>query len=96
MKSLRDTITVFQFEWVRPPGAMLQRFGGFNTREVLGNDILQSPKNAFTASLQAHVLFDALEIWLTLVKVTCLCRRRLRLPGTELAPGRPDWGHCAQ
>ncbi|EPS96388.1 hypothetical protein FOMPIDRAFT_88923 [Fomitopsis schrenkii] len=51
-----------KFEWARTGGAMLQRFGGFDAHEVLCDEILQSPKNAFTASMTAHAPFDALKI----------------------------------
>lgn len=55
-------LTIVQFEWARTGGAMLQRFGGFDAHEVLCDEILQSPKNAFTASMTAHAPFDALKI----------------------------------
>ncbi|KAI0086880.1 hypothetical protein BDY19DRAFT_957076 [Irpex rosettiformis] len=56
-----------KFEWARTAGAMLQHFGGFKAHN-LSDEILHSPKNAFTASLTPLVLFEDLKIWLTPVK----------------------------
>ncbi|KAI0658263.1 hypothetical protein C8Q70DRAFT_184922 [Cubamyces menziesii] len=54
-----------KFEWARTAGAMLEHFGGFNARNVLNQDNIHSPKNAFTASIDPHEMFDQLDIWLT-------------------------------
>ena len=47
---------------------MLQRFRGFDAHEVLGDEVLQNLKIAFTVSLHAHTFLNALSIWLTLIK----------------------------
>lgn len=44
---------------------MIERFGGFKAHDVLGDDNLHSPKNAFISSTNPHMLFDRLDIWLT-------------------------------
>ena len=66
----------------------MERFGGFKDREVLGDEILQSPKNAFTASSFPHQLFDELRIWLTPVKACLLDTTTYN--GTESLSGPRD------
>jgi hypothetical protein len=58
-----------QFEWAKTAGAIIERFGGFSTHGVLGEQGLNSPKNAFLASDDPHRQFDGLDIWLTLAEV---------------------------
>ncbi|KAI0727096.1 hypothetical protein C8Q72DRAFT_886799 [Fomitopsis betulina] len=50
-----------KFDWAK-------HFGGFDAREVLGEAVLHSPKNAFTSSTDPHISFDELDIHLTPVK----------------------------
>ncbi|KAI0749190.1 hypothetical protein C8Q80DRAFT_1119548 [Daedaleopsis nitida] len=54
-----------QDKWASTAGAMIEHFGGFSAHDVLGEDNLHSPKNAFIASVQAHTTFDHLDMWLT-------------------------------
>ncbi|KAI0328659.1 hypothetical protein GY45DRAFT_1420463 [Cubamyces sp. BRFM 1775] len=49
-----------KFERARTAGAMIERFGGFDARNVLNQDNIHSPKNAFTASIDPHEMFDQL------------------------------------
>jgi hypothetical protein len=58
-----------QFEWAKTAGAIIERFGGFSTHEVLGEQNLNSPRNAFMASNAPHQEFDRLDMWLTPAKV---------------------------
>lgn len=44
---------------------MIERFGGFSTHEVLGEQNLNSPRNAFMVSNAPHQEFDRLDMWLT-------------------------------
>ena len=48
---------------------MIERFGGFSAHDVLGEAALHNPKNAFTSSIDPHIAFDQLDIYLTPVKV---------------------------
>ena len=48
---------------------MIERFGGFSSHDVLGDNILNSPLNAFTATASPHEEFDGLDMWLTPVNV---------------------------
>jgi len=57
-----------KFNWAKTAGALIERFGGFSTREVLGEQNLNSPRNAFMASGAPHQQFDGLNIWLTPAK----------------------------
>ena len=54
---------------------MIEHFGGFNARNVLNQDNIHSPKNAFTASIDPHEMFDQLDIWLTPAMVCHLLLR---------------------
>ncbi|KAJ8463610.1 hypothetical protein ONZ51_g10156 [Trametes cubensis] len=54
-----------KFEWARTAGSMIEHFRGFNVHEVLGQDNIHSPKNAFTACADHHGMLDQLDIWLT-------------------------------
>jgi len=54
-----------KFRWGKMAGAMIERFGGFSSHDVLGDNILNSPLNAFTATASPHEEFDGLDMWLT-------------------------------
>ncbi|KZT74307.1 hypothetical protein DAEQUDRAFT_753793 [Daedalea quercina L-15889] len=54
-----------QFGWAQTAGAIVERFGGFSPRDILGENDLHSPTNAFTATTEPHALFDNLDLWLT-------------------------------
>ena len=47
----------------------MERFGSFSVQDVLGDAALHNPKNAFTSSVDPHIAFDQLDIYLTPVKV---------------------------
>jgi len=59
---------ITKFEWAKTAGAIIERFGGFSTHEVLGEQNLNSPRNAFMASNAPHQEFDRLDMWLTPAK----------------------------
>ena len=63
-----DTICL-QFEWAKTAGAIIERFGGISTHELLGDAVLNSPLNAFAASFAPHLEFDQLDLWLTPAQV---------------------------
>ncbi|KAF8125464.1 hypothetical protein EV363DRAFT_1350874 [Boletus edulis] len=58
-----------KFEWARTTGAMIERFGDFSSYDVLRDEILNSPTNAFLSSPAAHEAFNQLDMWLTPAKV---------------------------
>lgn len=58
-----------QFQWAKTAAAILERFGKFSAREILGDKGLNNPVNAFTASHDMHVMFDNLNLCLTPAKV---------------------------
>ena len=58
-----------QFAWASSAAAVLERFGDFSARDILGDDNLNSPLNAFTTEGLAHMLFDRLDLWLTPAQV---------------------------
>ncbi|KAJ3490132.1 hypothetical protein NLJ89_g11461 [Agrocybe chaxingu] len=53
-----------KFDWASTAAAVLKRFGGFSTYDILGGDNLNSAVNAFTVTETPHVLFDCLNLWL--------------------------------
>ena len=57
-----------QFDWARTAEAIIERFGGFTVHDTLGEEDIQSPKNAFTSSLEPHSCFGRLDLYLTPVK----------------------------
>ena len=48
---------------------MIEHFGGFAVRDMLGGAGLLSPKNAFTSTSGPHLAFGLLDLYLTPVKV---------------------------
>ena len=73
-------LVCFQFEWAKTAGAILERFGGFSLHDILGDNILNSPLNAFTASTEAHDAFNRLDLWLT-PAIVCSSAAVLRVLG---------------
>ncbi|KAJ3563705.1 hypothetical protein NP233_g8768 [Leucocoprinus birnbaumii] len=53
-----------KFNWAKTAGAIIERFGGFSSSEVLDDRVLNSPSNAFTAEAISHGQFDDLALWL--------------------------------
>ncbi|KAF5356804.1 hypothetical protein D9756_006573 [Leucocoprinus leucothites] len=53
------------FQWAQTARAIDERFGGLSSCDVLGEEILCSPLNAFTAGNAVHEEFDCLNLWLT-------------------------------
>ncbi|KAH9919692.1 uncharacterized protein B0H18DRAFT_1026718 [Fomitopsis serialis] len=56
-----------KFEWAKTAGAIIERFGGFSSRDILSDNVLNSPLNAFTAATAPHEEYDKLDLWLTAV-----------------------------
>ncbi|TFY73797.1 hypothetical protein EWM64_g10214 [Hericium alpestre] len=59
-----------KFDWARTASAIIERFGDFNSRALLGDWGLNSPLNAFLSTNDSHAAFDALEMWLTPAKTS--------------------------
>ncbi|KAF8334626.1 uncharacterized protein EI90DRAFT_443897 [Cantharellus anzutake] len=53
-----------KLEWAKKAAALIERFGGFSSIQMLGDHCLNSPLNAFTASDTPHKQFDSLDLWL--------------------------------
>ena len=68
--------------WAKTAGAIVEHFGGFSTRVLLGSENIQSPKNAMILASNVHTFFDELDLWLTPFKVdlvSSLCSMGLPL-----------------
>jgi hypothetical protein len=84
LSSLRPIVPVSgliycKFAWARTAGAILERFGGFSSVSLLGDEVLNSPLNAFTATTEPHDAFDQLNMWLTPAKICAFAVRLMFL-----------------
>ncbi|TFY75682.1 hypothetical protein EWM64_g8331 [Hericium alpestre] len=59
-----------KFDWARTAGAIMERFGDFDSQALLGDQGLNSPLNAFMSSRGPHAAFDGLNMWLTAAKTS--------------------------
>jgi len=71
------TEIVSKFNWAKTAGALIERFGGFSTRDLLGSENIHNPLNAMGLSGMAHKFFDELGIWLTPLEVGLVSRLRV-------------------
>ena len=63
-----------KFEWAKTTGAIIEHFGGFSPRDLLGSENLNSPRNAMLVASFVHILFDNLQLWMTPYKVDLVLR----------------------
>jgi hypothetical protein len=59
----------FQFKWAKTARAIVEHFGAFLSKEILGDQGLNSPRNAFMLLAGLPEMFDSFDIWLTPAKV---------------------------